>query len=167
VSVSVGWALELSLSIGCRLCATQIRKAMVSHPRSAEVQKHAAMALWKIAHLSPKQQETIALEGCVDLLIDNSTNEHAFNESVMTAVTGALLATALGNPTTQVCSRPFGIAVEPRWRQVEGPSGTLQWSLCRPKGAAGSSNFKLRVRLEEAAAANARFAQLRLEHRTR
>jgi hypothetical protein len=33
--------------------------------------------------------------------MDVSTNEHAFNESVMTAVTGALLATALGNPTTQ------------------------------------------------------------------
>jgi hypothetical protein len=80
---------------------------MVSHARSAEVQKHAAMALWKIAHLSPKLQENIALEGCVDLLIDNSTNEHAFNESVMTAVTGALLATALGNPTTQVCARPL------------------------------------------------------------
>lgn len=42
-----------------------VRKAMVSHARSAEVQKHAAMALWKVAHLSPKQQETIALEGCV------------------------------------------------------------------------------------------------------
>lgn len=79
----------------------------MSHERSAEVQKHAAMALWKIAQLSPKLQENIALEGCVDLLMDISTNEHAFNESVMTAVTGALLATALGNPTTQVCVRPF------------------------------------------------------------